>query len=280
MSNSSSHNNSTKKKEGWNVKEPVRKEDQAPKQRVDIRPADFDRLLQQKGVNLKVYRSLYCPNVKSVDAGEHNIDCTLCNGSGFMDLEPLCTLGYIQNQELEVMNAQDGNHDGNSVLITFPIGVEVQYFTRIELIDFTEIYYQRVLRKPGSNVDVLKYRACRVNIVVNSAGDRYYQDQDFKIDPNGNILWLLDDEEILRAPADNQVYSIHYECHVQFRAVKAMHVCRFTQYRNEGSVQHLKLPEQWLCSKEYLLRRKDINTGNDLIEGPFANHTDTTGDNG
>lgn len=284
------HNKKTKGAKGWNVKDSKVLNDTDAVQRVDLRPDDFDRMIEQKGVNLKVYRTSYCPNVKSVDGAEHEIDCQLCNGSGFIDRNPLCTKGFLQNQELErMMETVAGQHDGNSVLITFPIGVELQYFTRVELVDFTDIYFQRVMRKPESTIDVLKYKACRINMVIDSNGVEYFQDQDFKIDPNGNIAWIftVDDSGpdpvnvITRGPADNVIYSVHYECHVQFRATRALHVNRFTQYKAPGEpqVEHIKMMEQWLCTKEFLLRRKDINTGADLQEGPFDNHTNTTGDN-
>lgn len=270
------HNQKTKRAKGWAVKESKVLPDTDPKQRVDLQVADFDRLIEQKGVNIKVFRTMYCPNVKSVDAAEHEIDCPLCNGSGFLDMNPLCTKGFIQNQDLEKMlDTVAGQYDGNSVLITFPIGIELQYFTKIELEDFTMIYFERLLRKVGTNIDILKYRACRINQIVDKNGVEYFQGQDFNIDPNGNLQWLA------RKPADEVIFSIHYECHVQFRATRAMHVSRFTQYKaaGEAGVEHIKMPEQWLCTKEFLLRRKDINTGADLLQGPYDNHVNTTGDN-
>jgi hypothetical protein len=270
------HNQKTKKAKSWDVKESKLLVDTDPKQRVDLQVGDFDRLIEQKGVNFRVFRTSYCPNVKSIDGAEHEIDCQMCNGSGFIDVDPICVKGFIQNQELErMLDAQGGQNDGNNVLITFPIGVELQYFTRIELVDFTEIYFQRILRKPATNIDVLKYKACRVNFIMDKNAVQYFQDQDYKIDPNGNILWTG-----TRKPADNVIYTIHYECHVQFRATKAMHVNRFTQYKAAGEplVEHIKMMEQWMCTKEFLLRRKDINSGVDLQEH-VENHTNTTGDN-
>ena len=263
------HNKTTKNKTSWNVKESKLRPETNAQGRVDLDPFAFEALIQQKGVNVKVSRSLYCPNVKSVDGAEHNIDCQLCNGSGFIDVDPICTKAVIQNQNLESIAKIEGNVDGNHVAITFPIGIELQYFTLVELTDFTEIYYQRVMRNPDSTTDVLKYRACRVNVVIDSNGVKYYQDQDFQLDVNGNILWSG-----TRVPADNSIYSIHYEAHVQFRAVSAMHVNRFSQYKpkgENGQVEHLKFQEQWMCVKEFLVRRRDL-AGNDLDQGPYDNH--------
>lgn len=276
MSSGYGHNQKTKKQKGWNVREPKVLTDTAPTERVDLDPARFDRLLEQKGVNIRIYRTMYCPNVKSIDGAEHEIDCPLCNGSGYIDLDPINGKAFVQTQDLEKMVGMEGYHDGNTVAATFQIGVELQYFTLVELCDFTEIYYQRVLRKVGSDVDALKYRACRINTVIDRLGARYYQDQDFKLDPNGNIMWLNG-----RKPTDEEVYSIHYERHVQFRAVRAMHSNRFTQFKDLGQekVEHIKMPEQWLIVKEFMLRRKDINTGNDILQNPVEAHDDGTGEN-
>lgn len=270
------HNKKTKKQKSWDVKEPKVLEDSDPKQRVDLRVDDFDRLIEQKGVNVMVYRTSYCPNVKSVDGAEHEIDCQICNGSSFIDRNPIKVKAFFQNQNIERLISESGTqHDGNSVLVTFPIGIELQYFTLVELCDFTDIYFQRVMRKPGTSIDILKYKACRVNMIIDKNNVEYFQDQDFKLDPNGNVQWLV------RKPADNVIYTIHYETHTQFRATRAMHVSRFTQYRAPGEpkVEHIKLPEQWLCTKEFLLRRRDINTQQDLNQGPFDTHVNTTGDN-
>lgn len=272
------HNKRTKKKKAWDVKEPKSLPDANPKGRIDLQVEDFDTLIDQKGVRMKVYRSMYCPNVKSVDGAEHEIDCNLCNGSAWLDRNPIETLGFIQNQGIErLLDSEGGQHDGNSVLISFPIGIELQYFTLIELCDFTQLYFQRLMRKEGTTVDILKYKACRINQVVDSTGKEYYQGQDFLIDPNGNIKWI----DATRIPADDTIYSVHYECHVQYRAVRAMHVSRFTQYKPKGEplVQHIKLPEQWLCTKEFLLRRRDINTNQEMHEGPFDKHENTEDDN-
>lgn len=366
------HNNTTKKKKSWNVKESKIRPEEDPRNRVDLNPSEFDRLIKQKGTMCKIYRTTYCPNVKSVDGAEHEIDCTICNGSGFIDLDPICTYVFIQTQEFDKMPQIEGFVDGNTVLMTFPIGVEMQYFTKIELHDFTDVFPQRVMRKPGSLVDVLKYSACRVNLVIGKNGKRYYQDTDFAINFDGNIKWLTPgDQQLLtfsavpdsgtflltrnavstapipfdatatvvqaslralvglenvtvvgdftagftitfigvdapvsainktsnllngvtpvtiavsdksksaKKPNDNQPYAIHYEAKTQYRARAAAHSNRFTQFAAGPAVEHIKMPEQWYCTKEFLVKRTDIN-GNELQQGPYDKHK-VTGEDG
>lgn len=360
------HNKTTKNRNGWQVKESKIRPAGNSRNRVDLSPEDFDVLIQQKGTMAKVFRTTYCPNVKSVDGAEHEIDCTICNGSGFIDLDPICVPVFIQTQELNKLPNVEGFVDGNTVLMTFPIGVEMQYFTKIELEDFTDVFPQRVLRKPGSLVDVLKYRACRVNVLVDAQGKRYYQELDFTLDLNGNIKWLTPGDQQLvsfslvpdsgtftltfnsqvtdpinfdadataiqialrelpglegitvigdftdgfkvtftgvdspvaslssassllngvdpvsitisnatvsaKKPNDNRPYSIHYECATQYRAKAAAHSNRFTQFATAGVVEHIKMPEQWYCTKEFLVKRTDLD-GNELNQGPYDNHS-------
>jgi len=366
------HNNTTKKKKSWNVKEPAIRSEQDSRNRVDLNPEEFDRLIKQKGVTARVFRTTYCPNIKSVDGAEHEIDCTICNGSGFIDVDPICVSVFIQSQALEKMPNIEGFVDGNTVLMTFPIGVEIQYFTKIELTDFTDIFPQRVLRKPGSLVDVLKYPACRVNVLMDKTGKRYYQGTDFTLDFNGNVKWLTPGDQQLvdfsevpdsgtftlsyglletsalafnasaaavqtalqaldglenvtvtgnmtngfvvtfigvdspvglmtsdsalleganpvtiaisdasvsaSKPNDNQPYSIHYEAKTQYRARAAVHSNRFTQFAKGSAVEHIKMPEQWYATKEFLVKRTDLD-GNELQQGPFDKHV-ITGDDG
>lgn len=250
----------TKDQLGWKVKEPtVLPNRPMVAGRVDLTPSQYDDLITQKGIRVKVYRSMFCPNVKSL-SGEHNIDCTICNGEGFMDIYPIETLAFIQSQDYKRMPLAEGQVDGNSVSATFLIGIELQYFTKVELMDFSEIFFERVQRQLGSSIDVLKYPALRVNALVDQTGKHYYEAIDFCLDPNGNIKWHDG-----KAPFGTTIYSIHYEAKIQFRAIQAMHVNRFTQIstKNEGSEVHIKLPEQWLLQKDYLVKRTDVN-GNEI----------------
>lgn len=368
------HNNSTKKAKGWNVKEPVVRKEISARERVDLNPEAFDRLIRQKGVMAKVYRSMYCPNVKSVDGAEHEIDCQICNGSGFLDVDPICTYVFIQHQELHELPNIEGFVDGNTVLMTFPIGVEVNYFTKIVLHDYKDIFPQRVLRKTGSLIDVLKFPACVVNVLIDKNNVRYYQNTDFVVDLNGNVKWLTaGDQQLLsfsavpdsgtfhvtyhmlsttelafnapaadvqaalrliegleavtvsgnftagfkitfvgvdspvdtvtvsssllngadpvditvsdattsaRKPNDGKPYTIHYQAHIQYRVKAAMHTNRFTQFATGSDIQHMKMPDQWYATKEFLMKLTDKETGVELQQGPYDRHviTETTDD--
>lgn len=184
------NNRTTKRRRSWDVKETATGPELNSLARVDLDLAAFDTLLLQKGTNCRIFRTMYCPKVKSVDGAEHEIDCNLCAGTGFIDFDPICARVMIMSQALENMPKVEGMVDGNTVLMTFPIGIELQYFTRIELEDYQDIFFQNVLRNPNANTDVLKYRAVNVNGLIDSQGVRYYPGTDFEINTDGNIRWL------------------------------------------------------------------------------------------
>lgn len=260
------------KPQGWDVKGPIVVPAQYSPTRVDLNAEDFEKLLEEKGSRILVFRTTFCPNVKSIDGAEHQIDCKLCFGSGFIDRRPIQTIAFIQNQALNKLPQVEGMIDGNTVAATFPTGIELQYFTLVELCDFTEPFLQRVKRQDG-NLDVLKYKAKRVNLCVDQNGTEYFEDRDFILDPNGSLLWTAN-----RGPDSGTIYSLHYEAAVQFRAVKAMHNNRFTQVytsENGGGALHIKLPEQWALSKEFLVTRKD-RLGNEILPNRIIDKQDAT----
>lgn len=263
------HNRSKKGTPGWNSVDSTTVANTNPMERVSLNPEKFDILLSQQGVEVCVYRSAFCPRVKSVDGAEHDIDCPVCKGTDMIDLYPLTTKCFIQSQTFQHINGADGFSDGNHVTATFPIGIELSYFTLVELKNFTDIYYERIMRAPNTSEDVLQYCARNVNFLIDYSGKQYNFGSDFTISPSGNIKWATG-----KAPADYTVYSIHYEIPVRFRAIQALHVNRFAQVKKITDIdaELLKMPEQWILAKEFLVARSN-KRGQRLRKGPFDNHT-------
>ena len=259
-----SHNDNTNKKQGWNVKEAKTSPLENLKQRVNLKPEEFDLFIKQQGIKVKVYRTMYCPNVKSLDGAEHDIDCQItgCNGSGFLDVRPIETYAFIQNQSLEKIDNPEGLIDGNSVAATFLSGIELQYFTLIELCDFSDIFFERIQRS-STNIDNLKYRSLRVNVVIDQNGIEYFECIDFTLNKNGSIQWKEN-----KGPSEGTIYSIHYESKIQFRATRSMHSNRFSTIKTTEGLKSFKLPEQWQLTREFLVKREDEDN-NEIHPNPL-----------
>ena len=238
------------------------------KGKVNLLDEDYDTLLLQQGVRVRVFRTMFCPNVKSVDGGEHNINCPICQGNEFLDRKPICTTALIQTQDLEKLHKAEGYWDANTVAATFLKGIELQYFTLVELMDHTDIFFQRLKRSRG-DIDRLKYTAQCVNMLVDSQGKEYEAGVDFELTEDyGDIRWFAG-----KGPAKGQIYSVHYDAAVQFRATKAMHVNRFGQVQEGAQIVHKKLNEQWQLTKEYLVDRKNAQ-GDSLNPNSFREEDD------
>lgn len=239
---------------------------------------NVDKLNQEikdLGVRIRVWRSTVCPNVKSIESMDHDINCTICNNN-MIDFGCFESVGLIQQQDLVEQFKLTGTFSMDEALMSFLSEVTLHIFARIQILDFTEDFFELVQRQdtvtvptPLPQVDRLKYSACEVLgvfTVVNNVKTEYYEGPDFKLDMNGDIQWIG-----THKPADRQVYSIYYKHHPVFRAVRAMHRNRWSQYNNRpdnidssipkktvGDRTYVKLPDAWILKRDYLIERRDI----------------------
>lgn len=227
---------------------------------VQLEASKFDALIESQGVRVTVYTTTLCPNIKKIDTLEHEIDCKLCHGTAFIDRNGVDTWAYLANQKLDRKMEKDGTWDDQVVAASFKCGISLQYFAKIELMDFTTSFYELVQRQQG-NLDRLKYKAYQVNLLIDQHGEEYIVDRDFQIDVNGDIVWTNDQNQ----PTTGEIYSIHYEYPITFRAINALHVNRFSQKgRIHGEyITPVELPQQWLIKRDYLVTKEDLS-GNPL----------------
>ncbi len=253
-------------KKGWNNSTATNIPKKSPIfGKVNISPEAFSNLILAQGIRANVFRSLLCPNIKDISTGDHEIDCNLCLGSQFLDKHPLETRIVVQSVQSQTDHLIEGLYDGNTITITFPAGVEAQYFTMVELLDFTELYNQRVSKQQGQT-DIMKYPAINVNLLIDKHGREYFQGSDFDLDINGNLRWRVG-----KGPLADTIYSIHYETRVRYRTVRSMHTNRFSTITRENVDVAAKLPETWLASKAFLVDRRDAQ-GNIVPQNKLPRH--------
>ena len=235
-----------------------------------LTPEQTNKLVYTLGIPVKVFVTCLCPNVKSVDGGENEIDCNLCNGSGFIDRNPIETLAVVTQNQLRPHHYEEGIYDGSKCHMTFLTGIEIHYFYLVEIKDFIRPYYQR-LKRSKSGTDVLNYNAKKINLLISKDGLEYYADTDFTINADGNIKWNTD-----RGPAEGTIYSINYEAPMRYRAVAAENMARFAKKHTKSKeIEISKLNERWVMQLDYIVKRKDY-AGNELnrnlIEGKSGNN--------
>lgn len=229
--------------------------------------------IKDLGVRIRVWRSTLCPNgIKSLESMDHDINCTICNNN-MIDFGCFESTGMIQQQDLVEQFKVTGQFSMDEVMMSFLSEVTLHIFAKIQILDFTEDFFEMVQRQDtpllGAATDRLKYPACKVLglfTVVNSVKEEYHEGVDFKLDQNGDIQWIG-----THKPADRQIYTIYYKHHPVFRAVRALHRSRWSQFNNRpgnmdpaipqktvGDRTYVKLPDTWILKRDYLLERRDI----------------------
>jgi len=236
-----------------------------------INPDKLDQVIRDLGVRVKVYRSTLCPNMTSLETFDHDVNCTVCNNF-MIDFCPRETIALFQQQSLTEIFKIQGTFHIDEILVSFLSGETLHTYTRVELLDFAEDFFELIQRQEATSTDRLKYPACDVIgifTVINNVREQFYIGADFEIDINGDIKWIG-----THKPADKSVYSIYYKHHPIFRAIKAVHRDRYSQYNlrpdeilsqkvTVDDKTYVKLPETWVLKRDYLLERKD-KEGNPL----------------
>jgi len=231
-------------------------------------PVDrLDQMIKDLGVRVKLYKSTICPNMKSIESFDHDLNCKICKNN-MIDFAPKQTLALFQQQDLIEQFKLQGTFHIDEILVSFLSGETLFPYARLELLDFKEDFSELVERQTGSNIDVLKYAACEVLGVFAATNSttrkEYHTGTDFVLDVNGNIDWTGSANK----PADKKIYTIYYRFHPVFRAIKAVHRDRYSQYNNRiskikapkttvGDATFVKLPETWVLKRDYLLERED-----------------------
>lgn len=231
-----------------------------------MNPDKLDQLIKDLGVRVRLYKSTLCPNMKSLESIDHDINCTVCNNS-MIDFCGHETLAMFQQQNLVEAFKVQGSFHVDEILVTFLSGQTLSMFSRMDLLDFKEDFFELIQRQEDTSVDRLKYPACSVQgvfVVRNNVKIQFHVGPDFEIDVNGDIKWLG-----THKPNDREIYSIYYQHHPTFRAIKAVHRDRYSQWNlRPEEIQspkvtvdgktYVKLPETWVFKRDYLLERRDL----------------------
>lgn len=222
-----------------------------------IRPGFFDRkkfdqFITDHAARVKVYKTVECPNVKSIDGAQHSIACPLCR-RGFIDRDPIETYVSFQSQALSKMIEADADWDDQQALATFTAGIDITYLSKIEVLDYTNPFNQRVQKQKG-DIDRLFYSAFKVHFIVDQNGKDYIPFKDFKLDNNGDVQWLFADR-----PKIGDIYTIYYDYFVTFRAVKAAHNSRWGQEKINGKFVPVEYQQAWYLKRDFFAERTDSN---------------------
>lgn len=240
----------------------------------------LDQLVKDLGVRIRLFKSALLPDMKSLESMDRDLNTTV-GDHNFVDFDCEETIALFQQQDLVKQFQIQGTFHIDEVLVTFLSGKTLAPFAKVEVLDFEEDFYELIQRQEATDIDVLKYKACDVTAifcVVSNTLIRYHFGTDFILDVNGNIKWTG-----IHKPLDKQIYSVYYKYHPVYRAVKAVHRDRFSQFnlrphelsapkKTVDGTTYIKMPETWVLKRDYLVKRKDLQ--DNVLENEYYDPND------
>ena len=202
-----------------------------PPARIDINPKDFDKLIEDQGVRVRITPSVVCPNrsSNSDDNSDNNhvLRCPLCKGSLILDLDSDAydDWVFIQGVHLEKNLQMQEVLDAKDAFMTARSGAHLSYWFKVEILDFGSQFNEIVLRGSG-NTDKLRYPQADPEdgsfyALIGPDGTRYARNVDYVLSGQ-TLTWLTSNR-----PSQSKIYSFMYPVLPTFRVLEFMHQNRF-----------------------------------------------------
>lgn len=226
--------------------------------RVDLVAKEFDNIIQDQGVHVRVTPSLLCPNYSDLGSTNHDLNCAVCSGSGAADLPARSyeTIAVITSINFKLTWAPQGAFHIKDAQVTLRGGNRLWYYDKIEVLDHTSIYNELV-KKTGAR-DRLRYEAIQAVTstpiyLIDSTGKEYIVGTDFNL-VGRYIEWVT------VGPPEGDLYSIQYPILPVYRVLELLHESRYYYESDElPNKTPVHLPQQCIIRWDHLTDGSGIN---------------------
>ena len=239
-----------------------------PPTRVDIDPAEFNALISDFGAKVRVTPSGFCPRRSGREISEvdnnHDLNCPLCNGALIIDFDAnsyetdALALG-IKTSETYYPQSK---FDLRDVFITFRSEQRVGMWWKVEVLDFSTLFNQVVLRRAGGDIDRIRYPGIDVGdgakwMLMDGDGAAYDVNTDYTV-ADTVVTWTGTNR-----PPDGKLYTFTYPMLPTYRIIDFVHENRYyyTAFRRPDKLP-VQLPQQAHCRFDSLAKR-----GHDVLIG-------------
>jgi len=229
--------------------------------RVSLIPGEFDNLVVDQGIMVRITPSVLCPRRSGNDVEEdsvnHDLNCTLCDGM-IIDLHEHAVedWAFIQSISLDRTYDPASRFDVKDAMMTTRARVRLAYWYKVEIIDFGSQFNELIKRSPkaGVNIDKLRYPAVdgledyNIFSLIDGEGITYAKDVDYRVDGQ-EIEWIGG------TPAAGRLYSILYPILPTFRILEMPHENRYYYDQEKSPVKVPEhLPQQAHIRWDYMAR--------------------------
>jgi hypothetical protein len=220
----------------------------------------FDVFVASHGVTMEHYQHMPCPiGVTDVDDDRLHSDHDCSNGFLYEKVGEVT--GYFSGNATVSSFEDFGIKDGSTVVYTLPRfydktenEVLVQPRDRFYIKDYqgSNLASQR-FEHSISGVDRLNFKALKIHRLVDSAGTKYVENQDFKLE-NGYIRWIGKRPGFDPETQKGAVCSVRYSYLPYYYAERLMHDTRVTRQVNDvtGDISLVRMQTQVLLTREFI----------------------------
>lgn len=228
-----------------------------------IKGANFDQLLQQRGIRFIHSRATPCPNILTIDNNAHEPMCGFCDNNGFLHYGSREIWGVFSGNSIEKTFEAHGVWEIGTAVITFPTqyldGVQADFntFDKLTIPDFTVRLWELKEYEPRpGNIQELRYPIVNIDYassIVNGVLRYYVNGVDFNINAQGQIVW-----EPSRVPAYDPTtghgtpITWAFYAHPVYLVVQSLRELRVTQEMVNGQKVSRRLPQQILVRRDFL----------------------------
>ena len=230
-----------------------------------IRASAFKQLVEQRGIRFIHRKAAPCPNMTSIDANNHDPDCKICGGNGFLFYTEKEIVGTFISNSLQKNYEAQGIWEIGSAMVSMPYEyedgtqAEFQQFDQLIIPDFTIRLWQlkhyentpdgtQQLRYPIQKSDYFAYVDDSGNMVELVEGT------DFSV-IDGKIKWLK--SLPYNASEDlGVVFTANYFAHPVYIVQQHARELRITQEMDAAGNKIAKRMNQQLIVKRDFLANK------------------------
>lgn len=218
--------------------------------------------IRSMGYNALWRKGMICPS-RIVGKQNHDINCTLCDGIGFLyDREPTNAKVLVTSISVKQMYQTFGRFDAGMAMITTEPANKLSWWDSIEFTQSTARYTEAVQRAKVGVIDRLKYKVIDTVRLVDAKGRDYVKGTDYDITAEGRISWRASGQK----PAPEAFYSIAYLVRPTYIVLDLIHVIRDSpSVRVPGSrgLSAAEFPVMGVGKLNFLLGHQEVDA-----EGP------------
>lgn len=219
----------------------------------------FEQLLANRGVRFLHRKATPCPNMISLNGGQHDPECTLCDHDGFVYYKEKEIIGSFIGNTMEKIFEYQGVWDIGSTMATFPTiypdGTEADFNTmdKLVMLDFEVRLWELTewknapinLRYPVVGVE---YMAAAVDGVM----QEYEDGVDFDI-VDGSIVFRDGHEpEYNETERNGEVITISYFANPVYIVLHPLRELRVSQEFVNGEKVTQRLPQQLILKRDWM----------------------------